>query len=429
MDVATILTRAGIPPVTIRSLLGLGLGTPEATYVFLLNHPSVVRPDVTAALGLDWSGVDPAKLRDAIILALAGSAALGPDFREAERRQDLRSVTRPLGAAALTQAQAPHVSAAQEMVAAVELDAAQREIQGARGLPAEYLNVAAGWRWPVRDQANWPACVAFALAACFEALRARTLPLPVMPVRESPRFLYRKSRRAAIDAGKVADPAYRTGGLKFEDVDVVAASAGSCLESLCQDGSFEPADRSNTLASWSAAANPISAKADTNAGNRRAQLKRLDFPIAVKRPAGLARMVFDWLKQGNAVALALAGFADPARPKASIWYSEIFWQYGVLPLPAPHAVVGSSGHAICITGYLPALADPAAVPPVPNFYKPGLFAGFFVFRNSWGTEFPKNTTGLRAAVGDAAFPAGYGLIPAAAVEYFGWEYAVAQPVP
>ena len=69
------------------------------------------------------------------------------------------------------------------------------------------------------------------------------------------------------------------------------------------------------------------------------------------------------------------------------------------------------------------------MPPVPNFYKPSLFAGFFVFRNSWGTEFPKNTTGLRAAVGDAAFPAGYGLIPAAAVEYFGWEYAVAQPVP
>lgn len=427
MDVATILTGAGMPPATIRSLLGLGLGGPEATYVFFLNHPSVVRPDVTAALGLDWSGLDPGKLRDAIIQALAGSGALGPDFQEAERRQDFRFVARPLGAAAPVPA--PHVATAQAMVEAVELDARQREIMGARGLPAEYTNVAAGWRWPVRDQANWPACVAFALAACFEAMRARNLPQPVTPVRESPRFLYRKSRRAAIDAGKVADPAYRTGGLKFEDVDSVAASAGSCLEPLCQDGSFEIADRSNTLAGWSAAVNPISAKADANASDRRTRLQRLDFPVAVKRPAGLARMVFEWIKQGDAVALALAGFADPAKPRASIWYSETFWQYGVLPLPAPHTVVGSSGHAICITGYLPALADPAAVPPVPNFYKPGLFPGFFVFRNSWGTEFPKNNAGLRAAIGDPSFPAGHGLIPAAAVEYFGWEYAIAQPAP
>lgn len=429
MEVATILTQAGIPPVTIRSLLGLGLGPPEATYVFFLNHPSVVRPDVTAALGLDWSGVDPAELRDAILQALAVSGALGPDFLEAELRQDLRFVARPLGAAASAQASAPHVATAQEMVDAVELDARRREIGGMRGLPAEHLDVVAGWRWPVRDQTNWPACVAFALAACFEAMRAGNLPQPVMPVRESPRFLYRNGRRGAIDAGKVADPAYRTGGLKFEDVEAVAASAGSCLESLCQDGSFENADRSNTLAGWSAAANPISAKADANAGGRRTQLQRLDFPVAVNRPAGLARMVFDWLKQGNAVALALAGFADPAKPKASIWYSETFWQYGVLPLPATHTVVGSSGHAICITGYLPALAAPAAVPPVPNFYKPGLFPGFFVFRNSWGTEFPKNVAGLRAAIGDPAFPAGYGLIPAAAVEYFGWEYAIAQPAP
>jgi hypothetical protein len=277
--------------------------------------------------------------------------------------------------------------------------------------------------------------VPFSLAACIELSRALSIAGVITPTRQSARFLYRQARQEAIIGGKVASPAYRTGGLKLEDVELVLSSQGSCREIFCQDAYFEDADTKNDLAAWKAATNEITAKSIQDAQTKKFQMERYDFPKFAQRPSGMARAVCNWLTQGNPVAVAIAGFADPLKEKATIWHSESFWEYGILPIPAPHTIVGTGGHAVCIVGYVPELPNKTGIPTAENFYKNEPFynnlvpPGYFVFRNSYDIYFPRKNAALRSALDEANFPEGYGLIPAAIVEYFVWEYGIVKPLP
>jgi hypothetical protein len=140
----------------------------------------------------------------------------------------------------------------------------------------------------------------------------------------------------------------------------------------------------------------------------------------------LARTVYRNLKAGKPVAISIAGFADPEMPSGNIWHAENFWDTGVLRLPEPHHIVGLAGHAVCVVGYLPKV-EGLKTPQYPNY---GEFPGYFLFRNSWGDEyFARNSPLVKYRGADWDFPRGYGLIPAAVMEYFVWEIGTFEPLP
>ena len=61
----------------------------------------------------------------------------------------------------------------------------------------------------------------------------------------------------------------------------------------------------------------------------------------------------------------------------------------------------------------------------PGYLDNTKFPGFLLFRNSWGVEyFARNSPLAPQPGGDWDFPRGYGLIPAAVIEYFTWELGV-----
>ena len=424
---------ARLDEALIGPLVKLGLQTPEAALTFLRNHPSIERSEVLRRLGLDWPTESAVPLRSTIIHALENSGAVAPNFLDLENRQTQRFLTLPLGAivgsARATPEEPDHMAEANSFVVAVEEHGKQNPDK-IRDLPSEKIDLLGDRIWRVRDQGSWPACVAFSLVACVELLRALQAGDKVTPNQQSARFLYRQARRNTIeDANKMAGPAYKTGGLKFEDVEFVLSAQGSSREIFCQDAYFEVADTKNELAAWKATSNEISQKALQDGQTKKFQMERFDFPKFEQRPSGMARTVFDWLKKGCPVAVAIAGFADPQKQKATIWHSEAFWEYGILPMPAPHTIVGTGGHAVCIVGYVPELPNARHVPATEDYYSYRSFPGYFVFRNSYDVYFPRKNSALRSAMGDSNFPEGYGLIPAAVMEYFVWEYGIVKPMP
>jgi hypothetical protein len=437
-NLADILFRAGFGEDKVGPLLKLGFYTPEAALTFLKNHPSIERIEVLKLFGLRWRPDEAAAIRQGMIDAIERSGFLAPNFLDLENRQEQRFDALPLGATVLNGKGTPedqdHVAEAISFVSAVESHARQTRLQ-MRDLPDHKIDLLGSRAWRARDQGSWPACVPFSLAACIELARALSSGGLITPTRQSARFLYRQARREAIQGGKVASPAYRTGGLKFEDVELILSSYGSCREIFCQDAYFEDADTKNDLAAWKAAANEITDKSFQDAQTKKFLMERFDFPKFTERRSGMARTICDWLKQGCPVAIAIAGFADPLKEKATIWHSEAFWEYGILPIPAPHTIVGTGGHAVCIVGYVPELPNASAVPTAENFYRNEAFynnlvsPGYFVFRNSYDIYFPRKNLALRSALDDANFPEGYGLIPAAVIEYFVWEYGIVKPVP
>jgi hypothetical protein len=447
MDLGFILKNAGIPLEVYERLVGIGLNSPKLCYSFFVNNPLMIKPVVARGLGLLWEKYDPEKIRADVIRALETSGALAPNYLDMVNRQRARQFSAPLGAPLESPLDQPAGEApprevpAQNFVGAVELNIKPEE-RIDRSLPAEKLDIRRFARhiipWPVRDQRPTPSCTAFAVAAALELHLARQRPVKVptpqsAPDRLSSRFLYRNARKKVIeDPAKAAKPAYKGGGLKQGDVAAALAAQGICTESLYRD-LFEAGDWADKIEPLEAVKNKPNATTQADALTRRFGLEVLDFPNYLLRPPGLARKVYDWLRQGIPVAVSIPGFSEPEDPtvpgsgRSVIWHDEHFWDTGVLPLPPPHYIVGKPGHVVCVIGYLDLPNLPAAKFPVANYL--GL-NGYFLFRNSWGSKhFARNSPLPAMPTADANFPRGYGLMPADMMEYFVWEYGIVKPIP
>jgi len=426
MDLITILRLAGIPASVIKDITDtLALVTPEQAYAFLFNNSSLSDAKAQKALGLDWSRHETGRvpdIRSRLLTALAQSGALPPSFQAIESLQEARAFDVPLSALGASSLSTREATAA-TFVGAVEKNAKNRPVR--RDLPSKSIDLRSMRLWPVRDQRPWPSCIGFAMAACVELQSARQLPGVTPPQRFSARYLYRLARKGVITSAKIQQPAYQGGGLKQIDSAAILNVQGAAQESLCRDY-FEPADEADNIQGWNAALNPITADAIADGKTRRFSVDGFDFPDYQSRPPGLARHVYDWLKEGQPVAVSIAGFTDPLKPTGNIWYDQSFWNSGLLPLPPPTHIVGKGGHAVCVVGYLRSV--PGISSPVFPGYKS--FPGFFLFRNSWGAnDFARQSPLAKEPKGDWDFPKGYGLIPAALMEYFVWEYGIVKPLP
>ncbi|MCZ8280547.1 MAG: hypothetical protein O9313_19650 [Acetobacteraceae bacterium] len=305
-------------------------------------------------------------------------------------------------------------------VAAVETNYVNHPV--VRSLPKEKLDLREKLVWPVRDQRPWPSCMGFAVAAGLELQMARK-DKKLAPDRLSARFLYRLGRGDVVASPKRILPAYQGGGLKQADVAQILKQSGAAPESLCRDY-LEKADIADSEQEWKKVVHDISTAAKKAARKNKRTLTGDDYPNYEKRPPGLARKTFDWLKNGKAVVVSLAGSADPLMPNGNIWHAENFWNTGVLRVPEPHHIVGLAGHAVCVVGYLPQVPGLISA-QYPGYIDNKKLPGFFLFRNSWGVEyFARNSPLAPQPGGDWDFPRGYGLIPAAVIEYFTWELGV-----
>jgi hypothetical protein len=409
-ELDAILERAFIPYEVIEDLRGFGLTTPDQAYSFIVNNPSLVKSDVQAGLGIDWSHPVEPEMWVRLLNALRQSGALSPGFLDIEDRQAARAYDAPLAALGPTMLEAQPVTAG-EIIAAVNSKGNPSKMTGLAPIDLRKDLI-----WPVRDQRPWPSCMGFAVAACLELQLAREKNMRA-PERLSARFLYRLGRGKVVNSQEDLMPAYQGGGLKQADVAEVLKHEGASLESLCRDY-FEMADSTDSKAVWPNPVDPISQEAVDNAKQHRFTLDGVDYPDYRNRPGGLALTVYRNLKAGKPVAISIAGFADPEMPSGNIWHAENFWDTGVLRLPEPHHIVGLAGHAVCVVGYLPKV-EGLETPRYPNY---GEFPGYFLFRNSWGEEyFARNSPLAKYGGADWDFPRGYGLIPAAVMEYFVWE--------
>lgn len=424
-ELIAILKRAGIPEEVIENLLGFGLTTPNQAYSFLLNTPSLPDPEVQAQLGIDWMKYGPEDVWANIIAVLQKSGALSPEFLALQLRQAARAYDAPLAALGpISPDPAPPKTpaTAAAFVHAVEENNKNRKEPVDRSLPKEKLDLREKLDWPVRDQRPWPSCMGFAVAAGLELQMAQE-DNKRKPDRLSARFLYRLGRGDVVETDKRTWPAYQGGGLKQADVAKVLETDGAAPESLCRDY-LEKADVADSVVEWEKVVHVISQNAKDAAENNKRTLTGDDYPDYEKRPPGLARKTFDWLKNGKAVVVSLAGSADPKMPNGNIWHAENFWNTGVLRVPEPHHIVGLAGHAVCVVGYLPQVPGLTAA-QYPGYIDNTKFPGFFLFRNSWGVEyFARNSPLAPQPGGDWDFPRGYGLIPAAVIEYFTWELGV-----
>jgi hypothetical protein len=422
-ELIAILERAFIPGKVIDDLLVFGLTTPDQAYSFLLNTPSLPDPKVQAQLGIDWTKYGSDNVWANIIEVLQKSGALSPEFLGLQQRQASRAYDAPLAALGplgpISDLQEREATAA-AYVAAVEQSNNKNPVD--RRLPKKKLDLRKNLVWPVRDQRPWPSCMGFAVAAGLELQMARNDKKPA-PDRLSARFLYRLGRGDVVKTDKRTWPAYQGGGLKQADVAEVLKNYGAAPESLCRDY-LEKADVANSVAKWEDVVHDISQKAKNAAEKNKRTLTGDDYPDYEKRPRGLARKTFDWLNNGKAVVVSLAGSADPKMPNGNIWHAENFWNTGVLRVPEPHHIVGLAGHAVCVVGYLPKVPGLIAA-QYPGYIDNKKLPGFFLFRNSWGVEyFARNSPLPRQPGDDWDFPRGYGLIPAAVIEYFAWELGV-----
>ena len=422
-ELIAILKRAGIPDKVIKDLQRFGLTTPDQAYSFIVNNPSLVKSDVQAGLGIDWSQYVQPMMWFRLLYALRQSGALSPEFLDLQQRQASRAYDAPLAALGplgpISDLQEREATAA-AYVAAVEQSNNKNPVD--RRLPKKKLDLRKNLVWPVRDQRPWPSCMGFAVAAGLELQMARNDKKPA-PDRLSARFLYRLGRGDVVKTDKRTWPAYQGGGLKQADVAKVLETDGAAPESLCRDY-LEKADVADSVVEWEKVVHPISQAAKDAAENNKRTLTGDDYPNYETRPPGLARKTFDWLKNGKAVVVSLAGSADPKMPNGNIWHAENFWNTGVLRVPEPHHIVGLAGHAVCVVGYLPRVPGLIAA-QYPGYIDNKKLPGFFLFRNSWGVEyFARNSPLPRQPGDDWDFPRGYGLIPAAVIEYFAWELGV-----
>jgi hypothetical protein len=241
--------------------------------------------------------------------------------------------------------------------------------------------------WPIKNQGSRGTCVAHALVASREhrelARGANPLHLDL-----SEQFLF----WAAKNQPGEPDPSSDATFLEF-------AHRALAVEGVCREES------------WPYVPHVYEGNV-THAGPENPSAAARDEAIQYRAPAsryavsGRAAELLQILSRGCVAAISLPVFCDRLTRTATNWDAPISVAYGEVLDPPPTAVV-MAGHAVCITGFAP---DPGESQ-----------GGYFVFRNSWGTE----RFGRRLpAAGWHGREAGYGQVSASYVDRFLWELCV-----
>ena len=382
----------GADPVAhdLAQLAKLGAYSPQAAHALIWANPSLESAKVQKQLGVSL------KTKPAVFLA-----ALAPSLSKAyltyvARHQDWLAKF-PQGFAATPFSGSVKLDSAQSIIDEIDAKAGTMK----RTLPQTKIDLIGNRVWALRDQHGTPTCVAYAAAACIELKEARKGNPTTKPKRYSSRQLYRNMREFGFTQN-LQSALWEAGGTKFDFTRGALLTDGLVLEEFCRDF-YEPADWSAVKAEFEAAAPAIPANAAKTSPNP------IYFADYLKNPrkAGEALRVYGQLKLGRVVGVAAPGFADQKAIEKSIWRSPDFWLTGILPAPLPTQLVGDTGHAVCIVGFLPNTA-------LPTFLPKDDFGGYFAFRNSWGDI----RFGRESPVG---LSPGYGLMPARTVEYFALE--------
>jgi hypothetical protein len=127
-------------------------------------------------------------------------------------------------------------------------------------------------------------------------------------------------------------------------------------------------------------------------------------PPFQSRPLGIARTIYDLLRDHGHVAIATPVFGVMGD---DTYQNSITDQSGVVRDPKDEAI--RSGHTVCVVGFQPAPSAEAEAT-----------GGWFIFRNSLGTTWANDprTDGNAPRVPHD----GYGAISATYVEKYCWEY-------
>lgn len=239
--------------------------------------------------------------------------------------------------------------------------------------------------WQVRDQNPRGTCVAFATAACVEFQKS----IPPASLNDlSEQFLY-----WAIKT-KTADPNPTDDGTFLSCARDAVQGYGICTEAFWpydvtvipgnpgHDGFGDP-----TL------------HATADALTR--MLACRDYDLFQAGSTGAVTHVLNALLRNRPVALTVPVFQGDGAV-ASNWETTIAWDYGkILNPPKTAAVI--SGHAVCVTGFVPDNIEPNG--------------GYFIFRNSWSSAWSNKSPSNNSFAPEQ----GYGQISATYVENYAWE--------
>jgi hypothetical protein len=306
-------------------------------------------------------------------------AALAPLLSDAYRKGLARRIKCPRGAA---------VPSAAALTTAREVIPPEQIRAGLQGLPAIDLVEGRYANWPIlHDQGDRQACVAFAVTACLELLRAGqgTSFVPL-----SPQYLYWHMRTSAWPQPQ--PPGWEDGATKLTYAKQVLATRGFCSWQACPYITDLP-----PLQSLEGPEPSDVAKAEGQAnlvthGRYRPQ-----------QVPGIAREVYDLLGQGRPVAIAVPVYARTGGSSVTNWSSGITSGEVLDPYPDSYREF-AGGHAVCVVAFQP---DPAE-----------RGGGWFIFRNSVGLNW---AYGLPGDDPPQVPERGYGALSATYVEGYCWE--------
>lgn len=242
----------------------------------------------------------------------------------------------------------------------------------------DHHSTARGIGWPVRDQGGRGTCVAHALAACKELLSLQSGTAQIGDASEQ--FLFW--------GAKQFDPNANSDGTMHVHALNALQHHGLCPEA---DWPYVPLAAATVhqgpppaSAQQAASLNLHTGGTITNNGNAAQLYQALSkFPVAIGVPV----------------------FADPNALKHDNWNVSGLLEFGRVLDPQPRSVV-TGGHAVCVVGFEPDSREPSG-------------HGWFIIRNSWGT----NNWGHRLPLPGSYWgpEAGYGQISWYYVDSFLWE--------
>lgn len=274
--------------------------------------------------------------------------------------------------------------------------------------------------WPIRDQRYRNTCVAFCATAALELFRAKAKG-DTTPEALSEDFLYNRMRgglsQEYLTWVRSVLPDYELGATLLAQAMKVQRELGSLTEAqrpyqqntpLFDIDGARPSESHRRSAARRKHADFYYHKMTVESG-------MIDPGQAYPKPGGTGQVsasdaAYLLLKGGSAVAVGLPVYFLPdARMN---WTAPATARTGFVPYPGTDhaydaALVVASGHAVCITGYVPVADAPGG--------------GYFIFRNSWGLDFRTTFRDPAPGVDGALVPSGYGVLSAATVDKYVWE--------
>lgn len=237
--------------------------------------------------------------------------------------------------------------------------------------------------WPVRSQGQRGTCVSFATTAAYELYQCssedRWEDL-------SEQFLYWAIKHHALDGIPNQDGTWH----KY------------AVQALKDHGiSDEAACPYNPTPGTPVSHHPLPSGALTDAASR-----KTNTPVATSysTTSGKAAILLNKLREHNGVAIALPVFDSPSGHTHN-WITGVAQRFGEVQNPLPGWFV-NGGHAVCCVGFVNDPDEP--------------MGGYFVIRNSWGTDW-----GFSLPDQDYAGPEpGYGQVSASYVDRYLWEDCV-----